>query len=93
MRITAKDVRAAFVRFESAAKRAGFQTDRWLLQEGDRVNGQAWRVFEVVEHGGLDGLPMTNGEGWVGNDARTAYELLHHMAKTMDAVTELHQEG
>lgn len=88
-RFTVKDVRAALVNAACAADAVGLDTSYWHLQEGSKINGNAYRIFRRdPDSGGLRDLGFTSGNGYLGMTAREAYDALCHYQGAWWAVAD-----
>jgi nitrous oxide reductase accessory protein NosL len=87
-RVTVKTVRETFVSFVDIARRVGFDTTGWVLQEGN-----AWRAYRLF----VQDLPRYTYSNHpmadcIGTNAREAYYWLSASIKTMGAIIQLRSE-
>lgn len=93
-RITVKDVREAFARYQGVCNYYGLHRDGYqlTLQEGSSTYGIGWRVYEVKEDeiGGGQYEPMI-GFNYLGATAREAWDELNTRARAIDEAIRLRE--
>lgn len=95
-RYTKKDVETAFALLCETAEKVGIKkpTDKWVLQIGSRMNGNAYRLFAVDLPGtGLRALGFTNSNGYLGMTAREAWQVLGHYNRAWLAVLAVRDDA
>ncbi len=86
MRVTVKDVRQQFVCLVKRAAELGFDTTKWILQEGNGAN--AYRLFDTAG-GGHWNTPFGGDRGFLGKTAREAEATLRAYRRALNAVASL----
>lgn len=85
MRITRDELDKMFARAVHAASHAGVEnTQNWQLQIGSVTYGRAYRVYDVATGGTQS--DFLGSSGFLGSNAREAYQALHAMARALELV-------
>lgn len=92
-RYTAKDVQETFKAFAEVAHRAGFDTEHWVLTEGDSYKSWQHYTRTSTPDGSIgSGLSGTEFRSHLGSTTREAYQTLSTRIDTLTAVAELQRK-
>jgi hypothetical protein len=91
------EVRQAFQRMTRGADRVGYDTSRWILQEGSKTYGRAFRVFRVGDENGngsghYDPLPGLS-IGYLGMTRAETAHALDMLAIAFHASADMLERG
>ena|SRR5688572_13772334 len=94
-RYTVKDVRTAAQLLNALAREAGIlaSDDELILQEGDKINGIAYRIKRRKIGTGGWGDVFGLAQGFLGWTAKEAYVILDSLYRGVDAAHEAAQRN